>query len=164
MNARTKSILIIATTLFIGIAIGALGAGTLFNQRVETLQALREGGGFVFFIERVVEPVDEAQRQEIRVVLKRAAQEQLELRRSMLDEHRALFAEIRSELDEILTDEQKQKLRTWIEQEMRQGRSPSDRRPPPFMRGRPKGFSPDSTRGRRPRFRERMPIDSVVVE
>lgn len=156
--------MIIVTTLIIGIAIGALGAGTLFNQRVETLQALREGGGFIFFIERVVEPVDEAQRQEIRVVLKRAAQEQLELRRSMLDEHRALFADIRSELNEILTDEQKQKLKTWVDQEMRRGRSPADRRPPPFMRGRPKGFSPDSIRRGNPRFRERMPKDSVVVE
>ena len=74
MNARTKSILIIIATLLIGIAIGALGTGTILNQRVETLQALREDDGFMFFIERVVEPVDEAQQQEIRAVLKEAAQ------------------------------------------------------------------------------------------
>ena len=80
MNARTKSILIIVATLLLGIVIGALGAGTLFNQRVETLQALREDDGFMFFLERVVEPVDEAQRQEIRVVLKEASQRQLALR------------------------------------------------------------------------------------
>lgn len=164
MNARTKSILIIIATLLIGIAIGALGTGTILNQRVETLQALREDDGFMFFIERVVEPVDETQQQKIRAVLKEAAQKRRQIRRSVVEEHRTLFTEIRSELDQILTDEQKAKLKAWVENEMRKG-GPYERKPPPFMRGRPDGFGPDSARIPR-RFKQRRQArpDSAVVD
>ena len=130
------------------------------NKRMETLQALREDPGFIFFIERVIEPTDEEQRNQIRLVLKEAAQERLELRRSMVDEHRQLFSEMRAELDKILTAEQKQRLRTWVEKEMSRGGA--DRRPPPFMRGRRDGFPPDSARfPRRLRPRRQAPVDSL---
>lgn len=156
MNARTKSLLIIVATLIIGVAIGALSTGAILNQRVETLQALRDDPGFMFFLERVIEPTDEAQRAQIREVLTDAAEKRRELRRSMIEEHRFLFMEIREELDQILTSQQKEKLRAFMEQEMKRGHR-RDGMPPGVRRGRPEGFAPDSGRALR-RFAPRRQL------
>ena len=166
MNARTKSIAIIVATLLVGVAIGALSTGAIVNQRVETLEALREEGGFMYFLERVIEPTDEKQREEIRDVLEDASKRQIEIRQNIVNEHRALFAEVRAELDEILTEEQKEKLQLWAERE-RAMRRPG-RRPPGFVPGdrKPGRFLPDSSGQSRPQFRPRrrssVPADTVV--
>lgn len=155
--------MIIVGTLVIGIAIGALSTGAILNQRVETLQALREDPGFMFFLERVIEPTDEAQREKIRVVLQEAAEKRKELRRSMIEEHRSLFVDIREELDQILTAEQKMKLRTFMEQEMKQRGRRREGGAPGIRRGRPEGFAPDSARTPR-RFRPRRQVAPDSLE
>ena len=171
MNARTTSFLVILGTLLVGIMIGALATGAIVNQRVEALQALRMEGGFMKMLERQIEPVDDKQKGEIRAVLKEAARRQTELRRDMISEHRALFNDLRSELDEILTPEQRERLRSLAERERQ--RDPGWRRPPEFMRPpRTERFNrvpSDSLHRRRLPFRQRatertLPDDTLSTE
>ena len=155
MTAKTKSIAIIIGILLVGVIIGSLATGAVFSQRVAELQALRNDNGLTPFLERVIQPTDEAQRKKIREVLEKSARQQMEIRRSIMMEHREIFEEMREELSQILTDEQKTELRAWLERDRRQRRGVS---PPEFMRrpGEPRfeGAPFDSTGRRRP-FRRR---------
>lgn len=69
MTIDAKSSLILLATLILGIAIGALGVGALAHRRGEHLRELRQPGGFVEHMERVIRPRDEAQREAIRPIL-----------------------------------------------------------------------------------------------
>ncbi len=146
MNAKTKSIAIIIGTLLVGIIIGSLATGAIFSNRVSEFQALRMENGLTRFLEQIIEPTDEAQQAKIREVLDNTAAKQMGIRKSIADEHRAVFEEMREELSLILTPEQKTKLRAWMERD-RRGRPGF---PPPGM-GRPDGS----------RFDGRMPFDST---
>ena len=148
MTTKTKSVLIILGTLLVGVIIGGLATSAIFSQRVGAIQALRMQGGLVHYLENVIEPVDESQREQIQALLESTGERQMEMRRNMFDENRAIFSEMRNELDEILTEEQKSRLREWVQRENREG----PRFRPPEMR-RPR-------EGRRPGMRQRVPRDS----
>lgn len=161
----------ISATLLVGVLIGALATGAILNQRVEELQALRRQGGVVRFMERIIEPTDARQRAELRAVLDEFASRQMEIRQATFEEHRALFNTLREELDEILTPEQKQDLRAWMDRESRRG--PRFVGPPPFAQPREEGRRrmrrPDSLRrraapfdGRRPPPEGERPPDSTA--
>lgn len=161
MTAKSKSIAIIVGTLLVGAIIGSLATGAVFSQRVAELQALRSENGLTPFLERVIEPTDDAQKKQIRAVLEKSARRQMEIRRSIAAEHREVFEEMREELSQILTDEQKAALRAWIETDRRQRR----RLPPPDMMRRPGDprfdRAPfDSTERRRP-WRRRLEADET---
>ncbi|MFK7845621.1 MAG: hypothetical protein AB8G77_09985 [Rhodothermales bacterium] len=146
MTAKTKSIVIIIGTLIVGVIIGSLATGAVFSQRVAEIQALRDENGMTRFLERVIKPKDEAQQKEIRAILKKTASQQMEIRRSIVMEHREVFQELRAELAEVLTPEQKVELREWIEQDRR-------RRP---------GWPPPEFNRREGDLRfQRMPMDST---
>jgi hypothetical protein len=156
MNAKTKSILIIIGSLFLGMVIGALSTGAVMNNRIETLQTMRMQDGLMRYLERVIEPIDENQQIEIRSILQRTSRKQIDLRRSVLEEHRILFSELRSELDDVLSPEQKDQLRAWAESDRRAGRIP-----PELLRRRA-----EEGRFRRPGFggrRDSMQADSMRV-
>ncbi len=154
MTAKTKSITIIIGTLVVGIIIGSLATGAIYSQRVAEFQALRNDTGLTMFLERAIQPTDEAQRKQIRAVLDAAAQQQMELRRSSLLEHRQIMEDLREAMSDLLTDEQKQDLRRFMENErLRRPGLP----PPEFMR-RPddprfRRLQPDSLGRRFPRRR-----------
>lgn len=154
MTAKTKSIAIVIGTLIVGIIIGALATGAIVSQRVAEFQALRSDFGLARFLERVIEPTDEAQREEIRDVLDDVAERQIEIRRSIASQHREMFEDMREDLSLILTPEQKQELRNWMERDRTRRPGP----PPDFGRpGRARFGSPfDSTRMRKPAFRRRF--------
>ena len=171
MTVRAKSILIVVGTLLVGVIIGALGTGALLSHRMSTLQALRAESGLVRYLEDVIEPVDEAQREEIRSILEAAARQQMEMRRYMYEQNRAFYEEMRTELGRILTEEQKARLRAWAQRERRDG---PRFRPPRFLRGpnrrmfdRPgleRRFPPDSGRFRRrvaPPRSDSTAVDSI---
>ena len=69
MTIDAKTSLILLATLLLGIAIGALGAGAISHHRGEHLRELRHPGGFVQYMEQIIEPRDEAQRAAIRPIL-----------------------------------------------------------------------------------------------
>lgn len=164
MTAKTKSIAIIIGTLVVGIIIGSLATGAIHSQRVAEFQALRNDTGLTRFLERVIEPTDEAQREQIRAILNASARQQLELRRSIVLEHRQLFEDLQEDLAEILTDEQKQQLRRWMEDERQRRRttfSPDVMRRP--EEGRLRRVPRDSAGRRIPPRRFRPPADSAGI-
>jgi hypothetical protein len=134
MTTRSTSILIVLGTLLVGIAIGALATGAIMNNRLDELEALRMQGGVQSFLERGIQPVDDAQRERIREVIEGAGSRQMELRRTMFQQHRILFDSLREELDVILTDDQKEELRVMMMREREQFRERRGRGdgPPPF--------------------------------
>lgn len=140
MTSRSTSILIVLGTLVVGIAIGALATGAIMNNRLDELEALRMQGGVQSFLQRGIEPVDDAQRERIRAAIEGVESRQMELRRSMFQQHRILFDSLRAELDVILTDDQKDQLRAMMTREREQFKQ---------RRGRGDGVSPFPDEGRR---------------
>jgi hypothetical protein len=134
MTTRTTSLLLLVGALLVGAAIGALATGALMNNRLDELAALRMEGGVQAFLERGIQPVDQAQREQIRQVIEGVEHEQMALRREMVHRHRDLFDSLRAELDVILTDEQKDQLRAMIRRERDEFRQRRARGigPPPF--------------------------------
>lgn len=140
MTVHVKSALLLFAALLLGAVMGALGAAALINNRVEQLQALRGPGAFAPFMERVIEPTDEAQREQIRAILEDAGQRQRQLRRSLHVQHRALMDSVRTELRQVLTPEQQARLDAWH----REARPRGPRGDGPRFRRRGSGFPPDS--------------------
>ncbi|MDZ4698786.1 MAG: hypothetical protein SH809_03675 [Rhodothermales bacterium] len=134
MTSRSTSLLIVLGTLVVGIAIGALATGAIMNNRLDELEALRMQGGVQSFLERGIQPVDDAQRERIRQAIEGVESRQMELRRRMFQEHRILFDSLRAELDVILTDDQKEQLSTMMTREREQFKQRRGRGdgPPPF--------------------------------
>ncbi len=167
MNAKTKSIAIIIGTLLVGIIIGSLATGAIFSSRVAEIQALRQENGMSRFLERMIEPTDEAQLAEIQAVLQETERRHMEIRRSVATEHRDVLVDMKRSLDQILNDEQKAALSQRVEKERKRRKG--------FMRGEgpPRFGAPpfDSTMGRKP-FRRRMmgrdsmrvPVDSTRID
>ncbi len=59
MSPRTKSILLLAGVLLLGMLLGALGSGTVFNRRLAKIAELRTSRGMAFVLEEVVRPETE---------------------------------------------------------------------------------------------------------
>lgn len=133
MKAQTKSALLLLATLAVGLLIGAVATGTIVNNRMDQLKALRERGGFAARIEAVIQPQSEAQRQAIHDVLLRSQERFDALRRAYYQNLRAGRDSMRAELDSLLTPDQQARLDAWFARDhrMRRGRrGPEHRRPP----------------------------------
>jgi hypothetical protein len=109
MKTNTKTVLIIVATLLIGIIIGALGNGFMVHRFARRTADARHRD---MFVERMVELIDPAPEQEpvVRGILTRHAEEFSKLTDNFREETSALFDSLRSELDPVLTDEQKAQL------------------------------------------------------
>lgn len=169
MTAKTKSIAIIIGTLLVGGIIGALATGAVFSQRIEELQALRADNGITHYLWRVIEPVDEEQRKQIDTILKETASRQFAFRKALVQEHREIFVDLKRQLGEILTEEQRAHLADWMEKEAKRRRNfrpPGEfqRRegPPPFRRWR----TPEDSLKRKEFMKRRkmMQQDSVAAD
>lgn len=141
MTASTKSVLMLFSTLLIGVLLGSLTTGAVNNHRMHNLAEMRSARGLAFYLEDVVQPVSEEQREAIRAVLEEAAPRFAETMVESRERMRELTDSVRAELDPLLTEDQRQRL----EERMRIGRgmphgSPGEpgsdaerrrRRPPP---------------------------------
>lgn len=141
MTASTKSVLMLFSTLLIGVLLGSLTTGAVNNHRMHNLAEMRSARGLAFYLEDVVHPVSEEQREAIRAVLEEAAPRFAETMVESRERMRELTDSVRAELDPLLTEDQRQRL----EERMRIGRgmphgSPGEpgsdaerrrRRPPP---------------------------------
>jgi hypothetical protein len=112
MNLKLKSSLIIIMTLIIGMVLGGLIVDTFLKKdRIrDRIAHLRKPEGFVQRFEQIIEP-DSAQREIIRDILKahfdRVEKTSVHFREQM----RVLNDSLRMELEPILTEQQKEKLR-----------------------------------------------------
>jgi len=135
MTASTKSALMLFSTLLIGMLLGSMITGAANNRRMRNLAEMRSARGLAFFLEGVVEPENEEQREAIRAILDEAAPKFSAEMTESRDRMRALTDSVRAELDPLLTEEQRHRL----EERIRIGRT----------RGAPGAQRPDDDRRRR---------------
>ena len=137
MTASTKSVLMLFSTLLIGVLLGSLTTGAVNNRRMHNLAEMRSARGLAFYLEDVVQPVSEEQREAIRAVLDEAAPKFAETMMESRERMRELTDSVRAELDPLLTEDQRQRL----EERMRIGRG--------MPHGSPGEPGPDDERRRR---------------
>lgn len=138
MKTNTKTVLIIVATLVIGIFIGALGSGFMAHRLGRRLPHMEHSERFVEGMVRLIDPAPD-QEDQIRGILTRHAEQFAGITDDFREETSALFDSLSTELDSVLTAEQKARLE---ERHQRLGRmmkgggqfphgKPGDRRPPP---------------------------------
>ena len=133
MNIRAKSSLILIFTLIIGILLGVLVDRTLLHRSFEQrIARMRGPGGFIHLFERVLEPT-EAQKEKIRKVLDSYSERLTILEKQSRKNFTAVMDSLIQDLQPILSDEQKQRLKELIE---RRGKRRAGR-------GRPHGPPPE---------------------
>lgn len=106
MTARAKSTLLLLGMLLIGMLLGVFVHTLMVENRIERLTSLRSQAGFVRFMDKMIEPTDDTQREAIRDVLEETAER--------LDVHHAesretvqeIMESFRASLDSVLTEEQ----------------------------------------------------------
>lgn len=137
MSARTKSLLLLIVTLLLGVVVGALLNARLAQERMERIAFLRSERGFMRFLEDVVEPEDASQRQLIREILRTSAQRMAQVRTRHHAEMQSVLDSTRAQLEEVLTDEQLERLDERLQQRRFDRRRGPGRRGPPPHRGPP---------------------------
>lgn len=145
MSARLKSLLLLFAALLLGGVLGALVNARLAEARLEQVASLRSSSGFVRFVERGIEPRDEAQREAIRAVLQRSAEQLAETRNQHRQEVRRIVEATRAELAPLLTADQRAQLEARLE----------------VHNDRPGGRERRRDRGRHRAPAERSPADSL---
>ena len=140
MTANTKSMLLLALTLFTGFTLGLFADATLVRGRRERIMDLRRPPGFVAHMEEVIQPRSDAQRDSIRVILERVARENQHVIRDLNAHLRAGLDSLRMTLAPMLDAAQRDRLSAEIDRMPEAfGRGGRGGRggPPPFGPGRP---------------------------
>ena len=109
MSNRTKSGLIIAATLVIGLLLGACITGALHRHRLARLRELHEHGGITSVIRRRARPGPQ-QREALRRVLKRYEPRLRQIRERHYHEMEQLLDSLGADLEGVLTPEQLRRL------------------------------------------------------
>lgn len=123
MTTRVQSIMILVGTLIVGIAIGALATGAIFNARMDALRALRSPGGMQERIITVIQPESPEQAEQIQAVLDASEQRLRELRRTQARPFRAVIDSMHMQMQPLLSPEQWERLQTWREQDRKRWRN-----------------------------------------
>lgn len=110
MNIKIKTALIIIVTLGIGIVIGALLNRTLTQNRIRNIISTRSPNHFIPLYKKIIKP-DAKQHKAIMDVLDKHSSRMLEMRSNFLLEMLNEEKSMRTELDSILTPEQKKRLK-----------------------------------------------------
>ena len=109
MSIRTKTTMIILSTLVIGMILGALITGAVIHRRVMFYSDLTMADRFVHVFERLIGP-EESNRDTVHAILRDHSRRFSEINRT----HHLLLAEIVDslmvELDPVLTESQKGRL------------------------------------------------------
>ncbi len=142
MTTRTKSILMLLGTLLIGMLLGVFIHALMVENRIERLTSLRSQAGFVRFMDKMIEPTDDAQREAIQAALEDAA--------AALSVHHAesretleeIMGSFRASLDSLLTEEQLETLNERMERAWKYRKS-RGRKDSSSMGSRRKGAHPE---------------------
>ena len=108
MSTRSKTALIILVTFLIGMLVGSLITThvTLYQFQKRAFR-MRTPNGFIERLEMIIQP-DDSQKEAVRKVLLKHFEQVAEMRDGMP----ALIDSLHKDLDPILTEEQKQRLKT----------------------------------------------------
>lgn len=136
MKTRSKTILVLFVTLLIGMVLGAqIHSIWMWHNFRRMAFRMRTPDGFIERFERIIEPTEE-QREAIRKLLEKHHEKLIRFRRDFP----AMMDSLRKDMDAILTEEQKARLREGLRF---RGEPPPG---PPFRKGR-------RGRGEKPPFR-----------
>ena len=135
MTTQFKSLVLLAATLVVGFTLGLFADATLVRERRERIGELRRAPGFVAHMEDVIQPHSDAQRDSIRPVLDRTAQQSGAVMRDANEHVRAVLDSMRTALAPMLDQAQRDRLAREV------GRMP------PFGPGRGRGGRPPFGRG-----------------
>lgn len=109
MNPRLRSALLLLATLFIGMVLGALIRSSVSDHRMRR-GTMRTDDGFIASYERTIQPRDDKQAAEIRVVLSETAPEVITLIQTNQAAVREHIDAMRERLEPLLDEEQKARL------------------------------------------------------
>lgn len=135
MKPAIQSGLILGATLVIGFVVGMFFTGALERSRMAQLDNLRERGGFIEHMERVITPRDPSQRTAIRPILEATARRNKDIIASAHESLRSALEDMIAELEPILDPDQYRRI-----SEVGQIADPF--RPPPPPPGRGPGGPP----------------------
>ena len=110
MNSRPRSLLILGSTLLVGMVLGALLHAALFDKRVKRVHGMATEEGFVESFMGTIRPESGEQEAAIQEILVRAAQEvsvSISRNREVVG---ARLDAMSQELEPLLTQEQAQRL------------------------------------------------------
>jgi len=141
MEVKTKSYLMLVATLILGIIIGAAGSGMLRNYFFEKrMEKFRSPNGFIEHMEKIIQP-DPSQKDVLREKLEFQQQQFSGLSMQFRSKMDSLNVEFKSDLDDILTEEQRERLSKSFERfkshfgdrkkRFQQPSTPEDMPPPP---------------------------------
>lgn len=109
MKMKSKALLLIMTTFIMGVAIGALGHRAWLRTHFKRVEAFREHRGMPKFIEKKIRPTPQ-QTPRIRELLKEHDKRFIAFRKKQHKEIKEFMDSLKSELEPLLTDEQKKRL------------------------------------------------------
>jgi hypothetical protein len=136
VSAATKSALLLASTLLLGLVLGAVGAGALERQRRAESGGLGRPPGFARHVLHEIEPRDSAQAAQLEPIVVRTAERNQRIIREARERLRSSVDSMRAELSPLLDDAQRERLAraTRLEPPFGPPRPgmPGRRGPPPF--------------------------------
>jgi hypothetical protein len=115
MKLHSTTIAILAGTLVIGIAIGALGWSTIHNQREERLREMRRQGGLYGYIDRYIDPVDSLQEQRLRTLTSAYQDTLSRFWRHYMWHRTELMKDLEADLLPELNEDQKVDIRPYLD-------------------------------------------------
>lgn len=110
MSTRTKSALLLAGVLVLGMLLGALASGSMFNHRLGKIAQLRTSRGMAFVLEEIVRPETEEQRRAFRDVIDETAPAYADVFERTGAELTALNDSLLARVRPLLTPEQTERL------------------------------------------------------
>ena len=110
MTVATKSALMLAITLALGVVLGLAGAGSLDRMRRDRLNGLGRPQGFANHMEEVIHPRDGVQGDSLRPIIARAAERNRRAIRDANEYLRHSVDSMRAELAPLLDDAQRRRL------------------------------------------------------
>jgi hypothetical protein len=146
MSNSVRAWLLLVVTLGLGIAIGLLSAGALQERRTARVNDIRRPGGFVEHVRDVIRPTSDSQWNAIRPLVEATSLQNIDRQRTHDSTIRAALDSLRSRLDPLLDNRQRERLARFVPVRPggpggppgRRGRGRADRpKPPPDTDRRP---------------------------
>ena len=143
-----KTVLYIAGVFIVGFLLGMLTSAQIRNKKLEPVRTFFSEGEYVRNIDRIVQPTKE-QWEEFDSIIKKYGKENAKLQKTFRDGIQTNMDAFRKEIDQILTKEQRDKLKKVEEERKKMFEE--------FMKGRSDSVFPERNRYERDKFdRDRL--------
>jgi hypothetical protein len=137
MNVKLKSIIVIVSTLLIGMVLGSvITAAFVKNRAFDRIAEMRNERGFVKRIERLIQP-DEDQKEKVREILVEHFDKMRQLGEEMRITFKTMNDSLIKDLEPILHPEQIERFKKRMERMKRFGGPPGKPHGPPFRDRKP---------------------------